>query len=139
MTQRFTPTPEQLADILAKHLAWWRSEPEGSRAYLRGAYLRGAYLSGADLSDCLMAWQSHALIAERLRRAAGEDAYKRLAAGYVLVSEDWCWDELMDNVPPQVADLLPWALSEMRRWVKDGDDAPEILLAAPVVVEEATS
>jgi uncharacterized protein YjbI with pentapeptide repeats len=96
-------------------------------ANLGGAYLRGADLRGANLEDCQMNWQSHDLIAQRLLQAAGDDAYKRLAAGYILISRDWCWTTLMDNVPEQVKDLLPWALSEMATWVKEGDGAPNIL------------
>jgi hypothetical protein len=132
-----TFTPEQLDAIVQKSEALWRGEPGGERANLRGAYLeganleganlRGAYLEGANLNDCQMNWQSHDLIAARLLRAAGGDSYRRLAAGFVLVSRDWCWELLMKNVPPQVSDLLPWALSEMATWVKDGDDAPDIV------------
>jgi uncharacterized protein YjbI with pentapeptide repeats len=133
-------TPEQLQEIFAKHLAWQRGEPEGERANLGGANLgganfeganfEGAYLEGANFEDCQMNWQSHDLIATRLLQAAGDDAYKRLAAGYILVSRDWCWDALMENVPEQVKDLLPWALSEMATWVKEGDGAPNILKRA---------
>ena len=48
-------TPEQIKDILAKHLAWRQGDPAGVRANLHGAYLSGAdlsraYLGGADLS-----------------------------------------------------------------------------------------
>ena len=39
-----------LKDILSKHLAWLRGEPEGKRADLSGANLSGADLSGANLS-----------------------------------------------------------------------------------------
>ena len=44
-----------LADILTKHQKWLNGDPDGERAYLRGAYLTradlsGAYLNGADLT-----------------------------------------------------------------------------------------
>jgi uncharacterized protein YjbI with pentapeptide repeats len=45
-----THTPEELQTILARHAAWLRNEPEGTRANLPGADLYGANLYGADLS-----------------------------------------------------------------------------------------
>ena len=39
-----------IKDILDKHAAWLRGEPEGVKADLSGADLSGADLSGADLS-----------------------------------------------------------------------------------------
>ncbi|MEY8360032.1 pentapeptide repeat-containing protein [Anaerotruncus colihominis] len=39
-----------IQDILDKHAAWLRDEPEGVKANLSGAYLFGADLFGADLS-----------------------------------------------------------------------------------------
>jgi hypothetical protein len=45
-----THTPEELQTILARHAAWLRNEPEGTRADLSGADLSGADLSGANLS-----------------------------------------------------------------------------------------
>ena len=40
-----------LKDILVKHTAWLRLDPNGCRANLRDADLRGADLRGADLRD----------------------------------------------------------------------------------------
>ena len=40
---------EDLAEILRKHDLWLSNDPEGERAYLRGANLYEAYLSGANL------------------------------------------------------------------------------------------
>ena len=70
------------------------------RAYLRGAdlrgvNLRGADLDGADLEGAKNIWQSHDLIAEVLRRAAGEDIEKRKLAGLILISRDWCWSKFV--------------------------------------------
>ena len=45
-----TPTPEQLAQILANHRKWLNNETGGERANLRGANLSGANLTGANLS-----------------------------------------------------------------------------------------
>ena len=39
-----------IKDILDKHAAWLRGEPEGVKADLTGANLTGAHLTGADLS-----------------------------------------------------------------------------------------
>ena len=44
-----TYTPEQLADIKAKHAAWIAGEPNGARANLFRANLEGANLEGANL------------------------------------------------------------------------------------------
>jgi len=94
-----------------------------SGANLRGADLRGAYLRGANLSDVTMNWGSHDLIAEVLRRAAGDHIGKLQVAGLILVSRDKCWDDFLSM---RVAHKK-WALSELRKWVKDGDGAPSVL------------
>ena len=46
----WTPTAEQLADILSKHRKWIYGEEGGSRADLTGADLTGADLTRADLT-----------------------------------------------------------------------------------------
>jgi uncharacterized protein YjbI with pentapeptide repeats len=94
-------------------------------ADLSGAVLSGAYLSRADLSEITVNWQSHDLIGEILLRAAERDVQRRMLAGLILVSPDWCWvDFLSINIDPA---LREWALAEMRGWVRDGDDAPGVL------------
>jgi len=99
-----------------------------SGANLSGANLCEANLSGADLSRARIQWQSHSIIAEILRRAAGDDVRQRQIAGLVLISRDWCWQRfLAADIDP---DLRTWALAELRLWVRDGDNAPEILRAA---------
>jgi len=50
---------KQLSEILELHKKWFLDQPEGQRAYLRGAdlqdaYLRGAYLQDADLQDAYL-------------------------------------------------------------------------------------
>ena len=104
--------------------AWeWRINLSG--ADLRGAYLRGADLSGAYLSGAAINWQSHDLIAEILRRAAGQNVQRRMLVGLILISRDWCWEKFMAlELDP---DLREWALAELRQWVKDDDGAPEAL------------
>jgi hypothetical protein len=92
-------------------------------ADLRGADLGGADLGGADLRGADLNWQSHDLLSEILRQAAGDDPTKRAVAGLILVSRDWCW-------PQFVALAIPgreWALDTLAGYVREGDGAPEIL------------
>ena len=94
-------------------------------ADLRGANLRGANLSGANLRGAKLAFQSHDLLAEILRRAAGDDIAKLKAAGLILISRDKCWREFL--VMAAHEPLADWALDELARWVQPGDGAPEVL------------
>ena len=94
-------------------------------ANLRGADLYGADLSGANLYGAKVNWQSHAIISEILRRAAADDVQKRMVAGLILVSPDWCWDKFLSIQ----SDLRDWAITTLREYVQDGDNAPGILLA----------
>ena len=127
-----TYTPQQLQEIVEANRKYWRGEEGGEGANLRGANLRGANLEGANLrgaylENVTMNWNSHGLIAERLRRAAGDDAEKRLVAGYILISRDWCWKELLENAPSSLRHLIPWTFQTMRTWRKDGDGAHDLL------------
>lgn len=92
-------------------------------ADLQGANLRRADLRHATLQGAVYSWQSHSLIAETLRQAAGDSISRRSLAGLILVSHDWCWDvwDTLDH--PERA----WALDVLRGCVQDGDEAPEIL------------
>jgi len=87
-----------------------------SRANLSGADLYGADLSGADLS-----WQSPDLLAEILRREAGDDIKRRSFAGLILVSRDWCWSTWLKL---DVTAEVRWAASVLAKWIKP-DDAGE--------------
>jgi len=93
-------------------------------ANLRGANLRGADLYRADLRDAIMNWQSHALISHLLFREAANDIEKRMVAGLISVSVDWCWDKFLTVEH----NLREWALDELAKHVKLGDGAPEIIL-----------
>ena len=98
-----------------------------TRADLSGADLRGADLSYANLNGVCVNWQSHDLIAEILRRAAEDDVSRRMLAGLVLVSRNWCWDTFLTlDIDPALRD---WALTKLNKWVKEGDDAPGALAA----------
>jgi uncharacterized protein YjbI with pentapeptide repeats len=92
-------------------------------ADLRGANLRGANLRGADLGGAKMPWQSHDILAEVLRRAAGDDVPKLKIAGLILVRTDWCWKDFLGLDDP----LRDWALESLAEYVQDGGEAPEVL------------
>jgi uncharacterized protein YjbI with pentapeptide repeats len=96
-------------------------------ADLRGAYLRGANLEGADLRGIIINWQSHQLLFEILSRAAGEDIEKNKVAGLIYAGQfkSWCWNWYVRNCSGDP--LFGWAISELRKWVEEGDGAPEIL------------
>jgi uncharacterized protein YjbI with pentapeptide repeats len=103
-------------------------------ADLRYANLHNADLRYAKLENVTMNWQSHALVAERLRQAAGADYLLRLAAGYIIMSRELCHDDLIKNAPhiphPEHGFVHVWALRTMATWRKDGDEFPEVLLKA---------
>ena len=95
-------------------------------ADLVDANLAHANLTGADLMGATIEWSSHTLISEILRQEAGNDVEKLKFAGWVLMGErtpGWCWDKYLSYNDP----LTPWALDVLRSYVKDGDNAPEIL------------
>ena len=94
-------------------------------ADLGGADLRGADLRGADLRGCKLAFQSHDLLAEILRRAAGDDVAKLKIAGFILVCRDKCWKEFAEFAKHDP--LGDWALDELSKWVQPGDEVPYVL------------
>ena len=145
-----TYTTKQLQEIVRKHGAWLRDEEGGERANLRdanlyGADLYGANLYGADLyganlsvannlSVATVSWNSHSLLSEILYRASGQDLGRQALAALIGRNVGWCWETwLSDDAPGGVdqddwlgivVDHRPWALSELAKWVKDGDGAP---------------
>ena len=94
-------------------------------ANLRGANLRGANLDGAYLGGAKINWQSHWLLGEILKRAAGDDVGKRCLAGGIAISTEWCWNKMLQIDHPEKA----WALSVFLPLIQDGDNAPDILRA----------
>ena len=94
-----------------------------SGSNLSDSDLSHSNLSYSDLHDITVNWNSHELLAEILRQKAGENTAKRKIAGLVLVSHDWCWDKFLRLRDPTKL----WALGVLRRYVKEGDGAPEIL------------
>ena len=95
-----------------------------AHAYLAHADLAHAYLADADLAHAYLArvtvsWQSHYLIAEILWRAADTEPRQMLAA-FAGRQTQRCWDEWRDWNHPE----RDWAITELRKWIKDGDDSP---------------
>ena len=81
-------------------------------ANLIGANLIGANLIGANLIGAKINWQSHDLVAEILRAAAGDNLSRRSIAGLVLVSRDLCWDVWRTAEHPE----REWAIEVLSRW-----------------------
>lgn len=98
-----------------------------------GADLYGADLRGADLREAKVAWGSHQALSEILLRAAGEDTQKRMIAGLIRISTDWCWDKFL-GVEIDLT-LREWALGELAKWVTEGDDAPEVIRQQVIATE----
>jgi len=121
------------ADLTEDNLTWadlpWAnlSRANLTGANLTGANLTGANLIGAHLAGIVVAWQSHALLADILRRAAGDNVPRRMLAGLIAISTDWCWGEFLNlDIDPA---LREWAIAELRQWVRDSDAAPDALRA----------
>ena len=124
-----TYTAEQLQEIIKKHGAWRRNEEGGERADLSWADLSGADLSGADLS-----WNAHTLLSEILFRAADGSLPRQALAALIARRTDWCWQTWTSDKAPKgieqeewksvIVAHRDWALSELAKWVKDGDGAP---------------
>ncbi len=73
---------DELKDVLAKHLAWLRSEAGGARANLTGANLRDADLGGANLGGADL--RGADLGARSIVPASGAfEAWKKLSKGHV--------------------------------------------------------
>jgi hypothetical protein len=96
-----------------------------SRADLSGADLIGADLSGANLSGAKIAWQSHDLLAEILKRSAGDDVAKLKVAGLILVCRGKCWREFLQMREREP--LAGWALGVFAEWVQNDDGAPDVV------------
>ena len=94
-----------------------------SNADLTEALLLDADVRGADLSGVTMNWKSHALISERLFQAAGNDIARQMLAAFIGRRTDLCWDGFLAI---NLRDAQ-WALDTMRKWVRDGDNAPDVL------------
>ena len=131
---------DRLQSVLSEHKTWWMGDG-GKRAYLQGADLRradlqgadlrradlrGADLRGADLQGASLTWESHDLIAEILRCAAGNNVERRMVAGLVLVSRDWCWQDFAKLQHPE----SQWAIQTLAAYVQPDDRAPTVVREA---------
>jgi uncharacterized protein YjbI with pentapeptide repeats len=92
-------------------------------ANLEGANLRGVDLQYANLRDVTLNWQSHALLSEILIREAEDHVGRRMLAGLIAISTDWCWKDFLAIDHPE----KEWALKELAKWVQPNDGAPKIL------------
>lgn len=92
-------------------------------ANLKRANLTGAFLTGANLKNITVNWSSHDLLAEILWRAAGGNIIREMLAAFVGRKTEWCWDRRITFDHPE----KQWAIDELGKWVKDGDNAPELL------------
>jgi len=141
-------TKTELSKVLEDHLKWLQCAEGGRRANLSGANLFRADLSGADLSGANLSganlygadlsganlsgaklygakinWQSHDLLSELLKRAAGRDVEKRKVAGLIYISRDWCHNEFIALNDP----LMNWAAETLAAYAQDGDGCPDYI------------
>ncbi|TXH43922.1 MAG: hypothetical protein E6Q97_33500 [Desulfurellales bacterium] len=97
------------------------------KAVLSGAVLRGAVLSGAEIN-----WTSHDLVSEILRREAGDSISRQMFAGFIVLRRDLCWDSFLSIHDDAFAAHKEWALTSLRKWVREGDNAPTVLRNTPL-------
>jgi hypothetical protein len=71
-----------------------------------------------------------------LRQAAGNDIQKRMIAGLIAVSFDWCWKDFITIE----SDLKDWALDVLAGHVTDMDvETPHVLVKRgkkPIAIKE---
>ncbi len=106
-------------------------EVDLSRADLRGtnlvgADLRGTILTGACLVETLCDWRWSAIPAELLRQHPGSSAEgSRLMVALAFHDDPgpWSWLKMLGGHGL----LADWALRILAGWVRDGDNAPDLL------------
>jgi hypothetical protein len=94
-------------------------------ANLAETNLTRARLKGAVLHDITVNWTDRTLVSEILWQAAGENANRLMVAALIGRQADWCWDKFLAIASPERL----WAVQELRAWIKEGDGAPDLLLA----------
>ena len=97
-----------------------------SYADLGYADLGYANLRSAELRYAKIAWSSHDLLSEILRRAAGDDIAKLKAAGLILMCREKCWKSFLEMRDP----LAGWAIGVLAERVQENDGAPEAVVKA---------
>ena len=107
------------ADLVGADLAY---------ADLAGANLADANLADANLARANLAranlaranspaLNSHDFWAELLFRTAGNDLHRRMVAGLVLVSRDWCWPRMIALMTGELSeDWNEWVGAIFWRW-----------------------
>ncbi len=106
-------------------------EADLSRADLRGtslvgADLRGTIVTGARLEDTLCDWRWSAIPAELLRQRhdlSSEGSRLVVALAFHDDPGPWSWLGLLGGH----GRLAEWALGILADWVRDGDNAPDLL------------
>jgi hypothetical protein len=79
-------------------------------ADVRSADLRSANLYGANLYGANLPNNSHEICAELLRQAADDNIQRRMLAGLILISRDWCWKHFLSIDHPE----KEWALKVLK-------------------------
>lgn len=92
---------------------------------MRHADLKYADLIGVRFAPgkTKLAWSSHWLLSEILWRAAKGHTEREMMAAWISKKPEWCWERLATFDHPQ----REWVLTELRKWVVEDDDAPELL------------
>ena len=96
-----------------------------SCADLSYADLSDANLSGANLSGAILNWNSHELLSKILFNASGNDSQKRMLAGLILVSKDWCWNTFTSLTISKTK--RNWVLKTLASAIVENDNHPSIL------------
>jgi hypothetical protein len=101
----------------------WEGECDNIREELIAAVASKADLGYANLRYANLGsvrnppMQSHAFWAELLRRAAGDNLHRRMVAGLVAVSTDWCWPRMIALMTGELAqDWQEWAGAVFWAW-----------------------
>ena len=90
------------------------------------AFRAGASLAKADLTGANLAWNSHSLIGEILRREANNETEKLEIARLVLENTRLCWKDFLGMHNP----LTGWAIRILAEYIQSDDTAPNELKSA---------
>jgi uncharacterized protein YjbI with pentapeptide repeats len=91
-----------------------------------GADLRGTIITGARLAGAICDWRWSVIPAELLRQhpgASGRDSRLVIDMAFYEDQRPWGWLKLLSSYGRRA----DWALGALAEWVRDGDNAPELL------------